>query len=81
MGGEMRAMDDGDYCDASDVEPLEAVSQLILVSPATGHRLEVQSALRTEGACAVFRVGNRRESFEVRITMREICPDKEANNE
>jgi hypothetical protein len=67
--------------EGSGEKSLEAVSQLILVSPTTGHRLEVQSELRTEGACAVFQVGNRRESFEVRITMREICPDKEANNE
>jgi len=72
MGGEMRQMEDGDYCEASDVEPLEDVAKLILVSPATGHRLEVQSELKTEGPFAVFQVGNRRESFEVRITMHEI---------
>lgn len=71
-GGEMRQMEDGDWCEASDVEPLEDAAKLILVSRATGHRLEVQSELRTEGPFAVFQVGNRRESFEVRISMEEI---------
>jgi len=50
----------------------QSVAKLILVSPTTGHRLEVQSDLRTEGPFSVFEVGNRRESFEVRITMHEI---------
>jgi hypothetical protein len=72
MGGEMRQMEDGDYCEASDVEPLEDIAKLILISPSTGHRLEVQSDPRTEGPFAVFQVGNRRESFEVRISMEEV---------
>lgn len=71
-GSVMQPREDGNWCQATDVKPLEDVAKLILISPITGDRLEVVTDLKTEGPCTVFQVGNRRESFEVRISIEEV---------
>jgi hypothetical protein len=72
MGGEMRQMEDGDYCESSEVEQLEHVAQLVLVSPETGNSLEVCSDLLSEGPFTVFYVDNKDERFKVKISMEEV---------
>lgn len=72
MGGKMVAMEDGDYCESSEVEQLEHVAQLALVSPATGKPLEVCSDLFAEGPFTVFLVNNQEERFKVKISMEEM---------
>jgi tRNA A58 N-methylase Trm61 len=72
MGGKMMQMEDGDYCESSEVEQLEHVAQLVLVSPATGKPLEVCSDLLAEGPFTVFYVSNQEERFKVKISMEEM---------
>jgi hypothetical protein len=72
MGGKMVQMEDGDYCESSEVEQLEHVAQLVLVSPVTGKPLEVCSDLLAEGPFTVFYVDNKDERFKVRISMEEV---------
>ena len=71
-GSDMQQREDGDRCDASDVEPLEDVAKLILVSPATGDRLERSTEAVDINGAFVFQVSNRREAFEVSIRMTEV---------
>ena len=57
----------------SDMQQREdGVAKLILVSPATGDRLEISTEAVDINGAFVFQVSNRREAFEVSIRMTEV---------